>query len=161
MTPAVVVRQDLRVRLAGGGHPDRPHLAHPDPVAEPGAAEHERVPVARHLEQRRLEPAEQPADVQITRDLDAALVTLDRQHADPPRRAALPRHPPPPAPAAPRARATSRRTPPISGCSVAPRAVSSACDSFSVQRNFALPSRGRLHPPSRSPPRKLPMFSSG
>src|ERR1051325_1899843 len=70
MTPAVVVRQDLRVRLAGGGHPDRPHLAHPDPVAEPRAAEHERLPVARHLEQRRLEPAEQPADVQITRDLD-------------------------------------------------------------------------------------------
>src|ERR1700704_3932199 len=49
---AEVVREDLRVRLAGARHADRPHLAHPDPVAEPGAMEHERVAVAVDLEQR-------------------------------------------------------------------------------------------------------------
>src|SRR5512134_1721391 len=75
---AVVVPEDLVVGLARRSHAHRAHLAHPDAVTEAGAAEHERVSVAGHLEQRRLQAAEHPADPQITGDVDRLLVALDR-----------------------------------------------------------------------------------
>ena len=55
---AVVVAEDLLAGLAGGRHPDRAHLAHPDAVTEASTAEHEHVALLRDLEERRLQAAE-------------------------------------------------------------------------------------------------------
>src|SRR5690606_4707679 len=78
---AVVVAEDLLVRLARVRHADRAHLAHADAVPEAGAVDHERVAALVDLEQRRLEAAQRAADLEVADDLDAALVTPDREGA--------------------------------------------------------------------------------
>src|SRR5262245_49795843 len=83
----VVVREYVCVCLPRLGHADGAYLAHPHTVAETGPAQHERRRRRRgsldgDREQRRLQPAEQAADMKVALGDRGAALAADTKFLD-------------------------------------------------------------------------------